>query len=119
MRQKCWYSVCLLSCCQQQPVAPKRLLREAERIMTLSWYKHRLIVATVLIAAMTAPAIAEAQRRGGGGRSGGGRGGSTRIVVAPRPVVVSPFYSGFYRPYYSPFFWDTYGWGYPGIPALG
>lgn len=79
----------------------------------MSWNKHRLIVAASLIAAMTVPTFAEAQRRGGGG---GGR--SPRVVVS-RPIVVSPFYSGFYRPYYSPFFWDVYGWGYPGIPPVG
>ncbi|HWI16208.1 MAG TPA: PEGA domain-containing protein [Vicinamibacterales bacterium] len=61
---------------------------------------------------MSAPALAQAQRRGGGGRG-------PRVVVAPRPVVVSPFYSGFYRPYYSPFFWDVYGWGFPGVPGFG
>lgn len=79
----------------------------------MSWNKHRLVVAAALLAAMSVPTFAEAQRRGGGG----GRG--PRVVVAPRPVVVSPFYSGFYRPYYNPFFWDMYGWGYPGIPSIG
>jgi len=79
----------------------------------VSWNKH-LIVTASLIAVISVPSLAEAQRRGGGG--GGGRG--PRAVVS-RPVVVSPFYSGFYRPYYSPFFWDVYGWGYPGIPSIG
>jgi hypothetical protein len=83
--------------------------------LSLSWNKPHFIVTAALIAVMSAPTLAEAQRRGGGG--GGGRG--PRVVVSPRPVVVSPFFSGFYRPYYSPFFWDVYGWGYPGIPALG
>lgn len=83
--------------------------------MTVSWNKQRLIVAASLIAVMSAPTFAEAQRRGGGG--GDGRG--PRVVIAPRPVVVSPFYSGYYRSYYNPFFWDMYGWGYPGIPAFG
>lgn len=116
MRQKLLVFSLLAELLPAQPVAPKRLLREGGEDMTLSWYKHRLIAAAALIAVMSAPTLAEAQRRGGGG--GGGRGGP-RVVVAPRPIVVSPFYSGFYRPYYSPFFWDVYGWGYPGIPALG
>jgi hypothetical protein len=81
----------------------------------VSWTKQHLIVAASLIAVMSVPSLAQAQRRGGGG--GGGRG--TRVVVAPRPVVVSPFYSSFYRPYYDPFFMGFYGWGYPGIPPLG
>lgn len=80
----------------------------------MSWNKQRLIVAASLIVVMSAPAVAHAQRRGGGG---GGRG--PRVIVPARPVVVSPFYYGFYRPYYNPFFFDVYGWGYPGIPSLG
>jgi hypothetical protein len=78
----------------------------------VSWNKQPLIVAA-LVAVFSVPTLAEAQRRGGGG----GRG--PRVVVRARPVVVSPFFSGFYRPYYNPFFWDVYGWGYPGIPAFG
>jgi PEGA domain len=78
----------------------------------LSWNKHLLIVAASVIAVMSIPDVAHAQRRGGGGRG-------PRVVVSPRPVVVSPFFSGFYRPYYSPFFWDVYGWGFPGLPGFG
>lgn len=83
----------------------------------MSWTKQHLIVAASLIAVIGVPTLAQAQRRGGGG--GGGRGPSPRVVVAPRPVVVSPFYSPFYSPYYNPFFFDFYGWGFPGIPSFG
>ena len=44
---------------------------------------------------MSVPAVAYAQR---------GR----RIS---RPVIVAPYFGHYY---YSPFFWDVYGWGYPG-----
>ena len=51
--------------------------------------------AVALIAVMSAPAPAHAQRE-------------RRIA---RPVVVTPYFGHYY---YSPFFWDFYGWGYPG-----
>jgi hypothetical protein len=93
---------------------PSKPVRGGGEELIVSWNKQHLIVAASLIVATSVPTFAEAQRRGPGG--GGGR--APRVVVS-RPVVVSPFYSGFYRPYYSPFFWDVYGWGYPGIPAFG
>jgi hypothetical protein len=68
-----------------------------------------LIASASLIAVISIPTLAHAQRGGGngGGRSHGGR------VVAARPVVVAPYYSPFYSPYYNPFFWG-FGWGFPG-----
>ena len=73
----------------------------------------QLVVATLIV--VSVPAFAFAQR--GGGRRGGGGGGG-RVVVS-RPVVVSPFFSPFYRygGYYSPFFMDFYGWGFPSFYA--
>lgn len=62
----------------------------------LSLMKRLLPAAAVaLIAVMSAPALAHAQR---------GR----RVA---RPVIVTPHFGHYY---YSPFFWDFYGWGYPG-----
>ncbi len=55
-----------------------------------------------MIAVMSAPAAAHAQR----GRHGGGGG---------RAVVVAPVYAPFYAPYYDPFFFGFHGWGYPGF----
>lgn len=60
----------------------------------LSLMKH-LVPAAALIAVMSMPAPAHAQR-------------GHRVA---RPVVVTPYFGHYY---YSPFFWDFYGWGYPG-----
>jgi hypothetical protein len=69
----------------------------------LSWNTHTKFIAVAsLIAVIGMPALAHAQR-GGGGRG--------RVVVS-RPVIVAPYYSGFYDP-----FWSFYGWGYPGFPG--
>jgi hypothetical protein len=48
--------------------------------LTVSWTKQHLIVAAALVAVMSVPALADAQRRGGGG----GR--------SPRVVVAAPYY---------------------------
>ena len=62
----------------------------------MSWTKHLIpITVAALIAALSVPALAHAQRR--------------RHVS--RPVIVAPYFGHYY---YSPFFWDFYGWGYPG-----
>ncbi|HEX8030543.1 MAG TPA: PEGA domain-containing protein, partial [Vicinamibacterales bacterium] len=67
----------------------------------MSWNTQRHCIAVAsLIAVISVPTIAHAQR---------GHGGSVRAVVA-RPIVVAPYAS----PYYDPFFWGIYGWGYPG-----
>jgi len=82
--------------------------------MTLSWNNRTSIITiTSLVAVLSVPALAHAQRGGGGGRG--------RAVVAARPVVVSPFFSPYFSPFYSryydPFFFDVYGWGFPGFYA--
>jgi hypothetical protein len=65
--------------------------------LTLLWNTQKKLIAIAsLVAVIGVPALASAQRRGGG-----------RVVVA-RPVIVAPYYSRFYDP-----FWDFYGWGYP------
>jgi hypothetical protein len=63
----------------------------------LSWNKRYLRIAAALIVAVSVPALAHAQRGG-------------RRVLAARPVLVAPYFS----PFYDPFFWDSYRWGYPG-----
>ena len=68
----------------------------------MSWNTRPLLIAIAALIVVSVPDIAHAQR-------GGGRGRATRVVSA-RPVIVAPFYST----YYDPFFWDFYGWGYPG-----
>jgi hypothetical protein len=60
----------------------------------LSCSKRILVIAAALIA-VSIPSAAHAQR---------GR----RIA---RPVIVTPYFSN----YYGPFFWDFYDWAYPGI----
>jgi hypothetical protein len=66
----------------------------------LSLKRLASIAAVALIAVMSLPAVAHAQR-------------GHRVA---RPVVVTPYFGHYY---YSPFFWDFYGWGYPGpyLPA--
>jgi hypothetical protein len=77
--------------------------------MTLSWNKRLSTIAIAsLIAVMSTPAIAHAQR--------GGRGRTVRIAPV-RPVVISPFFSPFYARHYDPFFWNVYGWGFPSFYA--
>jgi hypothetical protein len=66
----------------------------------LSWNTRPLLVAIVTLFAISVPDIVHAQR--------GGRGRAVRVVSAP--VIVAPFYSS----YYDPFFWNFHGWGYPG-----
>jgi hypothetical protein len=86
--------------------------------LTLSWNKYLSMIAIAsLIAVISAPADAFAQRGGG---HGGGGGRASRPVVVSRPVIVSPYYSRFYSPfygYYNPFFMDFYGWGFPSFSA--
>jgi hypothetical protein len=82
--------------------------------LTLSWNKHLSMTAIAsLIAVMSLPLDAFAQRGGRGGRGGGGR------VIVSRPVIVSPVFSPFYSygRYYDPFFMDFYGWGFPSFYA--
>jgi hypothetical protein len=80
-----------------------RLLGHRQRLMdpeelTLSWNKPtKTVVIASLIAVLGVPALAYAQRGGGRGR------------VVARPVIVAPYYSRYYDP-----FWGFYGWGYPG-----
>lgn len=88
----------------------------------MSWNKHLKLIAIVSLAATIGmPALAHAQRRGGNGgsRGGGARSGGGSRVVVSRPVVIAPFspFSPFYSRYYNPFFFDFYGWGYPGFYA--
>lgn len=67
----------------------------------MSWTKHLIAIAIAsLLAVVGVPAAAHAQR----GRH------------ISRPVIVAPYFGHYY---YSPFFWDFYGWGYPGpyLPA--
>ena len=68
----------------------------------MSWNTRLSLIVIVAVGAISIPDIAYAQR-------GGGHGRAVRVVSA-RPVIVAPFYSS----YYDPFFWDFYGWGYPG-----
>jgi hypothetical protein len=78
--------------------------------LTLSWNKRiSLMTLASLIAVLSVPALAHAQRGGRGGGRGGGR------VVVTRPVVVAPYFSPYYNRYYNPFLFDFYGWGYPGF----
>ncbi|MBY0496846.1 MAG: PEGA domain-containing protein [Cyanobacteria bacterium] len=75
-----------------------------------------MIAIASLIAVISAPAVALAQHGGGGH----GRGAASRPVVVSRPVIVPPYYSGFYDPFYgyhNPFFMNWYGWGFPGFYA--
>lgn len=61
----------------------------------MSWTKRFIPMAAVLITVTSVPVTAHAQH---------GR----RIA---HPVILTPYF-GYY--YYRPFFWDFYGWGYPG-----
>ena len=64
----------------------------------MAWNTHtKLIAVASLLAVIGAPSVAHAQR--------GGRG---RVVA--RPVIVAPYYSHYYDP-----FWGFYGWGFPGF----
>lgn len=77
----------------------------------MSWNKHLSMTAIAsLIAVMSLPLDAFAQRGGRGGRGGGGG----RVIVS-RPVIVSPVFSPLYSygRYDDPFFLDFYGWGFP------
>lgn len=88
--------------------------------MSLAWNTSpKLVAVATLVAAMALPSVALAQRgRGAGPRDGGGgRGPGGRVVVAPRPVVVGPYYSPFYSPFYDPVFFNWYGWGFPSFYA--
>ena len=90
MRQKHWHFACF-------DKATRLLALEDP---TLSWNTHiKLIVVASLLAVISAPAVAHAQRKGGG-----------RGRVVARPVIVAPYYSNYYDP-----FWGFYGWGYPGL----
>jgi hypothetical protein len=65
----------------------------------LSWNTRIHVIAIASLAAvLSVPTLAHAQRRGGRGR------------VVARPVIIAPYYSRYYDP-----FWDFYGWGYPGF----
>lgn len=73
----------------------------------MSWTKPIIVTALALTAVVSLPSDASAQRRGGRG------GGGARVVVAPRPVFVNPYFTPFYSPFYDPFYFQWYGWGFP------
>ena len=106
MRQNCWYFVCLLSRvpCDYQSLSRRSAKRAGGRIH-LSWNNKLPLITVALIATLSVPSLAHAQRGHGGGRAV-----ARPVIVAP---YYAPFYSPFYSPYYDPFFWGL-GWGYPG-----
>jgi hypothetical protein len=107
MRQKRWHFACF-AVGAALPVTPTRSARGRIEELTLSWNKHLSQIAVAALIVVSVPAFAHAQRGGGGG----GRGAGPHRVVA-RPVIVAPYYSRSY----DPFFWNVYGWGFPGFYA--
>lgn len=90
MRQKRWHFACFDT--------TARLFDPEDQ--TLSFNTHiKFIAVASLLAVISAPAVAHAQRKGG-----------ARGRVVARPVIVAPYYSHYYDP-----FWSFYGWGYPGL----
>lgn len=77
----------------------------------MSWNTRLSIVALVSLIAVSVPGLAYAQHSGGRGRPVRAGGASPRAIA--RPVIVAPYYSR----YYDPFFWDMYGWGFPSFYA--